>query len=37
MTRLRKNKLHVVGLGLNATETVLIVRDFPALGGRGRC
>jgi sugar/nucleoside kinase (ribokinase family) len=26
----------VVGLGLNATDTVLMVRDFPALGGKER-
>jgi sugar/nucleoside kinase (ribokinase family) len=33
---LRKNTVDVVGLGLNATDTVLIVRDFPALGGKER-
>jgi len=33
---LRKNSVDVVGLGLNATDTVLIVRDFPALGGKER-
>jgi sugar/nucleoside kinase (ribokinase family) len=26
----------IVGLGLNATDTVLVVRDFPALGGKQR-
>jgi sulfofructose kinase len=26
----------VVGLGLNATDTVILVRDFPALGGKER-
>jgi sugar/nucleoside kinase (ribokinase family) len=26
----------VVGLGLNATDTVLVVREFPALGGKER-
>jgi hypothetical protein len=35
-TRLRKSKLYVLGLGLNAIETVLIVLDFPASGGRGQ-
>lgn len=29
-------KVDVVGLGLNATDTVLVVRDFPALGGKER-
>jgi len=33
---LRKKTFDVVGLGLNATDTVLIVRDFPALGGKER-
>ena len=33
---MRKNSVDVVGLGLNATDTVLIVRDFPALGGKER-
>ena len=33
---LRKNRVHAVGLGLNATDTVLVVRDFPALGGKER-
>ena len=33
---MRKNTLDVVGLGLNATDTVLIVRHFPALGGKER-
>lgn len=35
-TRLRKNKASVIGLGLNATETVLIIRHFPAPGESGR-
>lgn len=26
----------VVGIGLNATDTVILVRDFPALGGKER-
>ncbi len=29
-------KTDVVGMGLNATDTVLLVRDFPALGGKER-
>jgi sulfofructose kinase len=29
-------KLDVVGIGLNATDTVIRVRDFPALGGKER-
>lgn len=29
-------RIDVVGLGLNATDTVLIVREFPALGGKAR-
>ena len=33
---MRKNRVDVVGLGLNATDTVLMVRDFPALGGKER-
>jgi sulfofructose kinase len=33
---LRKKTIDVVGLGLNATDTVLMVRDFPALGGKER-
>ena len=33
---MRKNTVDVVGLGLNATDTVLMVRDFPALGGKER-
>ena len=33
---MRKNRFDVVGLGLNATDTVLMVRDFPALGGKER-
>ena len=28
--------MDVVGLGLNATDTVLMVREFPALGGKER-
>ena len=32
----RPSKVDVVGLGLNATDTVLVVRDFPALGGKER-
>ena len=35
-TALRKKTVDVVGLGLNATDTVLIVRHFPALGGKER-
>lgn len=31
-----KDKVDVVGLGLNATDTVLMVREFPALGGKER-
>ncbi len=26
----------VAGVGLNATDTVILVRDFPALGGKER-
>ncbi len=33
---MRKKTVDVVGLGLNATDTVLMVRDFPALGGKER-
>jgi sulfofructose kinase len=33
---LNDNKVDVVGLGLNATDTVILVRDFPALGGKER-
>jgi sugar/nucleoside kinase (ribokinase family) len=33
---LRKNTVDVVGLGLNATDTVLLVRDYPSLGGKER-
>ena len=33
---MRKNAVDVVGLGLNATDTVLMVRDYPALGGKER-
>lgn len=29
-------RFDVVGLGLNATDTVFLVRDFPALGGKER-
>jgi len=29
-------KVDVVGLGLNATDTVLMVREFPPLGGKER-
>jgi sulfofructose kinase len=32
----RRSTVDVVGLGLNATDTVLVVRDFPALGGKER-
>ncbi len=31
-----KTRFDVVGLGLNATDTVILVRDFPALGGKER-
>jgi sulfofructose kinase len=31
-----KVEVDVVGLGLNATDTVLVVRDFPPLGGKER-
>ncbi|HUU13082.1 MAG TPA: PfkB family carbohydrate kinase [Terriglobia bacterium] len=31
-----KSRIDVVGLGLNATDTVIIVREFPALGGKER-
>ncbi len=31
-----KPRFDVVGLGLNATDTVVIVREFPALGGKER-
>jgi sugar/nucleoside kinase (ribokinase family) len=33
---LTKPKIDVVGLGLNATDTVMVVREFPALGGKER-
>src|SRR5439155_2046077 len=33
---LPRTKVDVVGLGLNATDTVLVVREFPALGGKER-
>ncbi len=29
-----QKRVHVVGLGLNATDTVIRVREFPALGGK---
>lgn len=29
-------RVDVVGLGLNATDTVILVREFPALGGKER-
>lgn len=34
--RLLGNKVDVAGLGLNATDTVLVVREFPPLGGKER-
>jgi sulfofructose kinase len=33
---LARTKVDVVGLGLNATDTVITVREFPALGGKER-
>jgi sulfofructose kinase len=33
---LTRKRFDVVGLGLNATDTVIQVRDFPALGGKER-
>jgi sugar/nucleoside kinase (ribokinase family) len=33
---LAESKVDVVGLGLNATDRVLTVREFPALGGKER-
>ena len=33
---MQKKPADVVGVGLNATDTVLVVRDFPALGGKER-
>jgi sulfofructose kinase len=33
---LAKSRIDVVGLGLNATDTVMVVREFPALGGKER-
>lgn len=33
---MRQNKTDIVGLGLNATDTVLMVREFPPLGGKER-
>jgi sulfofructose kinase len=32
----QRNKVDVVGLGLNATDTVMMVREFPPLGGKER-
>ena len=29
-------RVDIVGVGLNATDTVIVVRDFPALGGKER-
>jgi sulfofructose kinase len=34
--RMKKSGMTVVGLGLNATDTVIRVREFPALGGKER-
>ena len=34
--QLANAKVDVVGLGLNATDTVMTVREFPALGGKER-
>lgn len=34
--RRKKADVDVVGLGLNATDTVLMVREFPPLGGKER-
>jgi sulfofructose kinase len=34
--KLTEEKVDLVGLGLNATDTVILVRDFPALGGKER-
>lgn len=33
---MRRNKVDVAGLGLNATDTVLMVREFPPVGGKQR-
>jgi sulfofructose kinase len=33
---LTKSSIDVVGVGLNATDTVMLVREFPALGGKER-
>lgn len=33
---MRRSKVDVVGLGLNATDTVLTVEEFPPLGGKKR-
>ena len=33
---MRNSRVDVVGLGLNATDTVILVHDFPALGGKER-
>jgi sulfofructose kinase len=34
--RVRRSKVDVVGLGLNATDTILTVEEFPPLGGKKR-
>ncbi|MGH9448424.1 MAG: PfkB family carbohydrate kinase, partial [Terriglobia bacterium] len=34
--KLPEGRIDVVGLGLNATDTVILVRGFPALGGKER-
>lgn len=34
--RMRKSSVDVVGMGLNATDMVFMVREFPALGGKER-
>ena len=33
---MRRSMVDIVGLGLNATDTVLMVREFPPLGGKER-
>ena len=33
---MRRKKVDVLGLGLNATDSVLMVREFPPLGGKER-
>ena len=33
---MRRNGVDIAGLGLNATDTVLMVREFPPLGGKER-